>query len=211
MEDSMPTAGQTADSSEGKEDIRSVIPFNPAKGPSKNTILAAIVIVFLIILAGVVLSSSSVSADVPRNGEYIEYSIAAEISGQTYNGEMRMEIQNVTNSSFNLIMTTTLAGNTQTRDMFIDYSGSDWIGELSNSTSAGVSAPLPGSTPMDQEMLDTVYGEKLTNHYVMDESGFSYEYWVGAANGCPYKLAFSYGSTYSMTVTLTGTNIPTLR
>jgi hypothetical protein len=169
-------------------------------------LIAAVIVVACALIAVAVIVGLNGNGDLTgiKNGEYLSYDASATMSGRTIAGSMRMDISNVTSSSLTMKVTATFGGSSQSEQQTVNFSGDSWA-TAQLGTSSGM-ANGSSFTYLGQESLTTVYGAEMTSHYSTQYSGYTYEFWSGA-NGCPYKMLFSYTSGMVVTCTLNDTNI----
>lgn len=184
-----------------------------SKGPKDSVgrkafvVIIVIVLIMMAFMAAFIMLAKTTAAVGPQNGDYIEYSLTSMVQGQNSTGELRIDFQNVTASSFDMLITESFNGTTSKIDTRCSYSGNDWLKNYSGESYLRSSAMESQIIPVNQQTISTVYGQKLTNHYIINQSNATLEEWVDISNYCPYKSILTFDGGATIVIVLTQTNI----
>jgi len=176
-------------------------PSPASRPPKKNNLtliaVAAIAVVAMIIIVGVLLTSPGAQAQAykPSAGDYLEYEMTS--SGFiSIESTVRMDITAADNDGYTVTITTTMNGE-----------------ELSTETEVrGYSEPL-GASDTDElgqkvgtETITTEFGTKKVYKYEFSEEDASIVFYIGVETNTLYRMETS-SDMVTMTMELTATNI----
>ncbi len=171
--------------------------------------LIAIVVVIVVIVATIAVIDPSFGSTLTgthseqvHNGDYLIYSATGTASSLPLSGTLTLEFSNVTSNSCTMETTINLNGRTA--------SSSDVVALASGgmtSTTGSVPGASGPATLIGRENISTNYGQKITNHYSIPYSDYTYEFWEDAGNHVPYLLRFVYTDGMVLNCKLTSTNM----
>ncbi len=177
----------------------------PKKSKTVLVVVAAVIVVVVVaalLLVGMGGITNGSTAGQIKNGSYLDYSgTGTTATGQQLAGSVTISFNNVTSANYTMRESITINGQTTNLSQIVNSSTESWV------TSTGSGSLNESAKLIGQQTLQTNFGQKTTNHYSENFSGYLYEFWEDSSNGVLYEMKFTYTDGGEFTCMLTSTNM----